>query len=127
MSWLLITLARDFPRFDGHDEVGLHQLLTHGLVDADFVCRFDRPDQRSEVHQQESVMPSIETEITDNRFDTLPEPPNSRGPPPGREESLEERILRRRRREAMVLGEEGRPFDLANVIQHQSDYSTSMA
>lgn len=138
MSWLLITLAKDFPRFNGDDEAGLHQLATHGLVNADFVRRFDRPDQRFtghysdgkvrtnrpdnlEARQPGPVMPSIETDITDNRSDTLLEPPSYRGPLQGREESLEERILRRRRREAMVIGEEGRPFDLANVVQHHSD------
>ena len=42
--------------------------------------------------------------------------------PRGREESIEERLLRRRRRrEAMVIGGLGRPFALADTRRHSSD------
>ncbi|CAD6583169.1 MAG: hypothetical protein ASARMPREDX12_001196 [Alectoria sarmentosa] len=48
-----------------------------------------------------------------------------RGTPVGtsnrpREESFEERALRRRRREAMVLGEVGRPIERADIIERDS-------
>ena len=37
-----------------------------------------------------------------------------------REESFEEQALRRRRREAMVLGEIGRPIERADIIEQDS-------
>lgn len=38
-----------------------------------------------------------------------------------REESVEEQALRRRRREAMVLGESGRPIERADIIEPLND------
>lgn len=37
-----------------------------------------------------------------------------------REESIEERALRRRRREAMVLGESGRPIERGDIIERRN-------
>lgn len=43
----------------------------------------------------------------------------SRNAPRGTEESIEERALRRRRREAMVLGETGRPIERGDIIERR--------
>lgn len=42
-----------------------------------------------------------------------------RNAPRGTEESIEERALRRRRREAMVLGETGRPIERGDIIERR--------
>ena len=45
---------------------------------------------------------------------------NLRNAPRNREESVEERALRRRRREAMVLGETGRPIERGDIIERRN-------
>ena len=53
---------------------------------------------------------------TDRRRSGIPVGTSSRP----REESFEEQALRRRRREAMVLGEVGRPIERADIIERDS-------
>ena len=116
MSQLLLKLVWDIPMRPEENDTGLQQLLKHGLVDEDFV-------RESELLRRKQdpgilvVMPNIETTETNQGpgANITSNPSNSMGPPQGLEESFEERMLRQRRREAMVIGEEGRPFDLAGI------------
>lgn len=123
MEYLLLRLATDYERFPNHEEAGLKQLHVHGLVDDDFVRHFDRPELRF-VYNEKGVLArqggDLDSKESDQENDIglSTTPPEFSQPPRGREESMEERQLRRRRREAMVIGGQGRPFALADTLQH---------
>ena len=126
MQWIIRQLANDYERYPEHDEAGLQQLYLRGLVDEEFVREYDRPGLRS-MYDKNGLLTHVhdnEGSSHEDDADLLITPPYSRQPPRGREESMEEQqLLRRRRREAMVIGGEGRPFALADTIQHPRDGS----
>lgn len=122
MSRLLLNLAYDISTGPEEDDTGLQQLYKHGLVDTNFVHGFEllRRKQESGISV---VMPDIYTTETGQGPGTnvIANPSSSMGPPQGLEESFEERMLRQRRREAMVIGEEGRPVDLAGTVARETE------
>ena len=124
MSELLLQLAVDMPIRPEEDDTGLQQLYKHGLVDAVFVRESELLRRNKDAGISE-VMTNLETTETSQGPSTniMSDPLSSTSmePPQGLEESFEERMLRQRRREAMVIGEEGRPFGLVGTAVRQSE------
>lgn len=99
------------------------RMIKNGLWDATFTEQDTGDDSLASsptgeiyVHIPDYPMPSRERADEMTAIDYLPEgfpDTNVRR----REESFEEQALRRRRREAMVLGENGRPIQRENIIQ----------
>lgn len=85
------------------------QLVQHGLVDK-AKDSFEGEEVDSEWMWSAPVEGVVESAFSSTM----------RGGRRMREESVEEQALRRRRREAMVLGEVGRPIERADIIERQN-------
>lgn len=85
------------------------QLVQHGLVDK-AKDSFEGEEFGSEWMRLDRVEADLEWAIQSRM----------RGSRRMREESVEEQALRRRRREAMVLGEIGRPIERADIIERRN-------
>ena len=90
------------------DAESREQLIQHDLV--------DRVKQESGEDGDEVIVPSPLRPRDSRDSEIMPE---LRGGQRVREESFEEQALRRRRREAMVLGEHGRPIERSDIIERQ--------
>ncbi|KAG7006022.1 origin recognition complex subunit 3 [Physcia stellaris] len=102
MQWIIRKLANDYEEF-----VREYDRLR---------SMYDKNGPLTHVHDNEGSNHENDADQTT--------PPFGRQPPRGREESMEEQqLLRRQRREAMVIGGEGRPFALADIIQHPENGS----
>ena len=123
MQWIIRKLANDCERYE-HTQAGLHRLYLRGLVDEEFVREYDRLRPMYDKNGLPTHVHDNEGSNHENDADLATTPPFGRQPPRGREESMEEQqLLRRQRREAMVIGGEGRPFALADIIQHPENGS----
>ena len=117
MQWVLLKLVDDYERYSGQDDSGLKLLQVHGLVDEEFVRKYDHPEWR--FHHDEDG--GFKRDEDSDRGSDSGFPENAPGPPQRRDESPEERQLRRRRREAMVIGGDGVPYALASTVRRTTD------
>ncbi len=112
------------------------EMVNHGLWDASFDDVIKEPDRdtvdfpSSPPHFHQRFIPNfISQSFSPNSFrgdqphyrdsSTYDGDDFAPGSARGREESFEEQALRRRRREAMVLGESGRPIQRDDIIERE--------
>lgn len=108
-----LSILAAFESYRRRHQGGVERIPEYGVTD---------PNVGSEDGNDQQIAPDEWARVWYEIHGTNTAPDTGLGPmmrrnPRAHDESLEEQVLRRRRREAMVLGEMGRPIDREDIIQ----------